>query len=252
MITIRPNTDSADHSSHTALGARDGPAAGGIGIRLSRLLVVLVFLAAPVAACGKSSGGPDDGVASVDRASDDSGSSDDDSGSGGDGDRPSNQEFEDAALEYTQCMRDHGVDMPDPEFDGEGNGGGMTMMLPEGADRDTVEAAEEECHPIMDEVAPDADEIDPEEQAEMQDQLLEVAQCMREKGHDMPDPEVDDNGRVTFGAAPGERGEGIEPDDEFQQDMEDCQEQAGMDLPQRRSESDGGGGGVATGGGGDA
>jgi hypothetical protein len=212
--------------------------------RLSTLLVVLVFLSAPLAACGKGGGGSSDGVASVDGASNDSGSSDDDS-SGGDGDRPSNEEFQDAALEYAQCMREHGVDMPDPEFED----GGMTMMLPDGADRDEVEAAEEECHPIMDEVAPDADEIDPEQQAEMQDQLLEVAECMREKGHDMPDPEVDENGRVTFGmgAQAGERGEG--PDEEFEQDMEDCQEQAGMDLPRGRRS---GGGGTQAGGGGDA
>jgi hypothetical protein len=213
--------------------------------RFSRLLVVLAFLAVPLAACGKD-GESADGVATVDGASNDSGSSDNDSGGGSDG-RASNEEFQDAALEYAQCMREHGIDMPDPEF--EGDGGGMTMMLPDGADRDEVEAAEEECRPIMEEVAPDADQIDPEQQAEMQDQLLEVAQCMREKGHDMPDPEVDENGRVTFGAAPGERGEGSEPDEEFQQDMEDCQEQAGMDLPRGRR---GPGGGVSTGGGGDA
>jgi hypothetical protein len=215
--------------------------------RFSRLLVVLVFLAAPVAACGKGGGGSDDGVASVDGASNDSGSSDDDSGSGN-GDRPSSQEFQDAALEYAQCMREHGVDMPDPEFDGDG--GGVLQRGPEDADREEMEAADEACHEIMDEVVPEGQTMDPEQQAEMQDQLLEVAQCMREKGHDMPDPEVDENGRVTFGAAPGERGEGTEPDEEFQRDMEDCQEDAGMDMPRRGNGS--GGGGVSVGDGGDA
>jgi hypothetical protein len=213
--------------------------------RFSTLLVVLVFLAAPVAACGKS-GGSDDGVASIDGASNDSGSSDDasgddsddDSGSGSDNPR-SNEEFQDAALEYAQCMREHGVDMPDPEFEGEG---GVLMQMPDGADRDEVEAAEEECRPIMDEVAPEPEDIDPEQQAEMQDQMIEVAQCMREKGHDVPDPEVDDQGRVTFGAGPGRGGEGTEPDEEFDQDMEDCQEDAGMDMPRGRRSSGGGGG----------
>jgi hypothetical protein len=211
--------------------------------RFSSLLVVLVFLAAPVAACGKS-GGSDDGVASVDGASNDSGSSDDDSGSGSDNPR-SNEEFQDAALEYAQCMREHGVDMPDPEFDGEG--GGVQMGLPQGEDQDTVEAADEACHEIMEEAVPEGRTIDPEEQAELQDQLLEVAQCMREKGHDMPDPEVDESGRVTFGAGPGEGGEGTEPDEEFEQDMEDCQEDAGMDMP---GGDDGDGGAVIGGGGG--
>jgi hypothetical protein len=218
--------------------------------RFSWVLVVLVFLAAPVAACGKS-GGSDDGVASVDGASDDGGSSDDDSGSGSGSDNPrSNEEFQDAALEYAQCMREHGVDMPDPEFEGEG---GVLMRMPEGADRDEVEAAQEECQPIMDEAVPEGEPMDPEEQAEMQDQLLEVAQCMRERGHDVPDPEVDENGRVTFGAGPGGGpgggGEAPEPDEEFDQDMEECQEEAGMEMPRSRR---GGGGGVSDGAGGDA
>jgi hypothetical protein len=209
--------------------------------RFSRLLVVLVFLAAPLAlaACGKD-GEPSDGVASVDGASNDGGSSDDDSSGGGDGDRPSDEEFQDAALEYAQCMREHGVDMPDPEFEGEG---GVLQRGPESVDQDEFEAADEECHDIMDEVAPDAGTIDPEQQAEMQDQLLEVAQCMREKGHDMPDPEVDENGRVQMrSGGPGARGEGSEPDEEFQQDMEDCQDQAGMDMPRGRRGNGAGGG----------
>jgi len=216
--------------------------------RSSRLLVVLVFLAAPVAACGKSGGGSDgDGVATVDGVSNDSGSSDDDTGSGrGSDGPPSNEEFQDAALEYAQCMRDHGIDMPDPEFSGEG---GVQMSMPEGADHDEVEAADEECHPIMEEAVPEGEAMDPEQQAEMQDQLLEVAQCMREQGYDMPDPEVDDSGRVTFGAGPGEGRRGAEPGEEFDQDMQDCQEQAGMDVPRGRR---GDGGGVSIGGGGGA
>jgi hypothetical protein len=212
--------------------------------RLSGLLVVLAVLA-PLAACGKSDGESADGVASVEGASNDSGSSGDDSGSGsGSEDPPSNEDFQDAALEYAECMREHGVDMPDPEFEGEG---GVRMQLPRGQDHDEIDAADAECQPIMEEAVPEGGPMDPERQAEMQDQLLEVAQCMREKGHDMPDPEVDDNGRVTFRAGgPGEA-RGTEPDEEFEQDMEDCQSEAGMDVPRGRR---GDGGGVSIGGGG--
>ena len=63
---------------------------------------------------------------------------------------------------------------------------------------------------------------------------------------------VDENGRVTFGAGPGEGGERSGPDEEFEQDMEDCQEQAGMDMPRGRRGGSGGGGGVTSDGGGDA
>jgi hypothetical protein len=205
------------------------------------LLAVALVLLVPLG-CGKD-GGDDQGVASIDGASNDGGSGDDDSGGGsGSGNPPSNEEFQDAALEYAQCMREHGIDMPDPEFD-ENGGGGVLMRRPEGADQDEMEAAEEECQPIMEEVAPEGGEIDPERQAEMQDRMVEVAQCMREKGHDMPDPEVDENGRVRFGGGPGGRGEGSEPDEEFEQDMEDCQEQAGMDMPGGQ-QTNGAGGGV--------
>ena len=42
-------------------------------------------------------------------------------------------------------------------------------------------------------------EIDPEQQAEMQEEMLEFAECMREHGIDMPDPVFGDDGRVEVG-----------------------------------------------------
>jgi len=41
------------------------------------------------------------------------------------------QKFKDQALEFARCMREHGIDMPDPQFQG---GGRMTQRLDEGAD----------------------------------------------------------------------------------------------------------------------
>src|SRR5919109_1855174 len=35
----------------------------------------------------------------------------------------------DAALAFAQCMRDHGVDMPDPQFSGDGQSGGFTFNV---------------------------------------------------------------------------------------------------------------------------
>ncbi len=48
---------------------------------------------------------------------------------------------EDAMLEYAQCMREHGIDMPDPEF----RGGGGSFPLPDNADSEEFEAAQEAC-----------------------------------------------------------------------------------------------------------
>jgi hypothetical protein len=41
------------------------------------------------------------------------------------------QKFKDQALEFARCMREHGIDMPDPQFQG---GGRMTQRLDEGID----------------------------------------------------------------------------------------------------------------------
>ena len=45
---------------------------------------------------------------------------------------------------------------------------------------------------------------DPERLAEMREQMLEFAQCMRDHGIDMPDPTFDENGRIKIDMAPGE------------------------------------------------
>ncbi len=65
----------------------------------------------------------------------------------------------------------------------------------------------------------------------MQDQLTAMAECMRARGHDMPDPQVADDGGVRITREPrrGRRGAGDgPPDEEFEQDMEECSEEAGM------------------------
>jgi hypothetical protein len=214
--------------------------------RVMTLLALVTALLLLFTACGKG-GDDDDGVASIDDDSSDQ--SDDDGGGGGNRNSPADEaEFQDAMLEYAQCMREHGVDMPDPEFDGEGGvmmgaGPGGEDGAPTDSEQQAFEAADEACKPILDEVMPDQD-LTPEQQAEMQDQFIEVAQCMREKGHDMPDPVVGDDGSVSIRAEAPEGG-GDEtgtkgpPSEEFQNDMQDCEEEAGVDRgPPGGSEND--------------
>jgi hypothetical protein len=117
-----------------------------------------------------------------------------------DGSTPSSTPMDpqEAALAYTECMREHGIDMPDPEFDE--NGGAMVQTVGEGsnpADQEELREAEEACSPIMENAVSEV-EIDPEQEAEMREQMLEYAQCMREHGIDMPDPEFTENGGVTL------------------------------------------------------
>ena len=196
--------------------------------RLSVTVAVLT-LAAAGAGCGRGGGGGDDDVASIDNASATTETTED---GGGGGNRPDSQEFQDAALAYAQCMRDHGIDVPDPTFTDDG--GGMTQRIPEGEDpeSDEFQAAEEECRSAMEDALPEPEQLSPEEQAERQDQLLEMAQCMRDKGYDMPDPEVNGDGGVQIqmrGGPGGPQGDGSGPDEQMQQDQEECNEQAGME-----------------------
>lgn len=198
---------------------------------MRRLAAVLV-LGGVLAGCG-GGGGDDDGVASIDEsaAADESDDQADEDTSGPGGGRIDESEMQDAMLEYAQCMRDNGIDMPDPEFNGEG---GVSLgMGPDGGidpESEEYQAADEECGSILEEARPDV-QLSPEEQAEMQDKLTAMAECMRARGHDMPDPQVADDGGVMIRSeAPGAGGgPGGPPDEEFEQDMEECSEEAGMD-----------------------
>jgi len=114
------------------------------------------------------------------------------------------QSFQDAMVSYSACMREHGVDMPDPTFDGNGasvimrsdaaTAAGSAAPLVGGPNDETFKAAAEACQPIMDAVEQNMPKPSPEEEAKMRDNALKFAQCMREHGVDMPDPTFDGNG----------------------------------------------------------
>jgi hypothetical protein len=165
-------------------------------------------MALVLAACGSSdnNGSGDDGVASLGTATTVAGEESPDT----------TVDPQQAMLDYTQCMRDNGIDMPDPEFSEDGNGA-IAITQSAGGDGDDkgfsidpesekFKAAQEECQPIMD-AAVGTMEVDPEQQAEMRQQLLDYAQCMRDQGIDFPDPTFSDNGMVTMGNGPGADGE---------------------------------------------
>ena len=110
---------------------------------------------------------------------------------------------QEAMLAFVDCMRDHGVDMPDPEFTADG---GVIMRADGGGDAPEqgmsggpgdpgFDEAQEACGSLIEGTVRD---IDPEQQAEIQAQALAFAQCMREHGVEMPDPRFDADGRVSI------------------------------------------------------
>lgn len=111
-------------------------------------------------------------------------------------------DFQQAMLDYAQCLRDNGIDVADPQFGADGRpqfGGGGTGRGPFGdVDRTSPEfqAAQEACSGLM---AGVQRQVDPEAEAERQAQLLVFAQCMRDEGIDFPDPQLGTGGGPRFG-----------------------------------------------------
>jgi hypothetical protein len=156
-------------------------------------------------ACGGGGSGDADDASSDDQ---------DDAGSGGD--------TEEELLDWVDCMRGQGVDVPDPEVDADGNLGFPDGIVTgdDGGDEGgaSIEDAQEVCGSIPEGVAGGSG---PEDQSEFEDTVLEFAQCMRDHGVDMPDPEFTDDGGVGF----GEPGAGPDQNDPaFQKAQEACQD----------------------------
>jgi|1185.fasta_scaffold675975_1 hypothetical protein len=107
----------------------------------------------------------------------------------------------DAMRKFAQCMRQNGVDMPDPSDDG----GAIEMRSsakPGGESQ--VQAAEAKCRHFQPNGGKPV-KLKPEDLARMR----AMAKCMREHGVDMPDP--DENGRITIKRKAGD-GPGMNPD----------------------------------------
>ena len=143
-------------------------------------------------------------------------------GKGGSGEQASKAEVEEAQLEFAQCMREHGVDVPDPT-----NGGGIVLKQSArggpgekdaGGSSPQIEAANEACEHLIKDVIP---EPSPGQREEMKEQLLEFAQCMREHGIDMPDPTFEGAGKVKM-SIKGPRG-GSPNDPLMKKAQEACQ-----------------------------
>jgi hypothetical protein len=103
-------------------------------IRMGLLLGLLLAVGVAVAACGGDGGGKSDGVASL----------------GGAGKATAttragaSSDLTQAALAYGRCMRQHGINLPDPEITAKG----IRQQPPTDVDRDDprLGAAEQACH----------------------------------------------------------------------------------------------------------
>jgi hypothetical protein len=122
------------------------------------------------------------------------------------------------ALKFSRCMRQHGVDMPDPKRVGNGgisisgpSGGPGKVRFKRGVADPKMKTAEAACQKYMN-FGGGGPAMDPAQQARMQDAFFAYARCMRGKGVNMPDPKVSSHGvEMKVQGGPGTVGSGTGP-----------------------------------------
>jgi hypothetical protein len=147
-------------------------------------------------------------------------------------------------LQFAKCMREHGIDMPDPTISddggvmvqiggpgGSGESGESGGALP---DPKEMEAAHKDCQHFLADATEGFEPPSEEDQKKMQEQALAFSKCMREHGIDIPDPQFSAEGggfNVSIGSPDGggsDDGPPIDFDsDEFEAASEACGREGG-------------------------
>lgn len=125
---------------------------------------------------------------------------------------PSEEDFLESMRKYAGCMRENGIDMPDPDP----NSGAMPAApaVRPGEENSKLAKADEECRSLLPNGG-EMGEISPEEL----DKMREQAKCLREHGIDVKDPTKENPGM----------GIPMEPDDEkFEKALEACGQAGGL------------------------
>ena len=141
----------------------------------------------------------------------------------------------DAPVKFSQCMRQHGIDFPDPQSNGNG---GFSLQIRPGSgpgrinpDDPKFKQAQDACKSYL----PNGGQMSPDQQAQFQQNALAFARCMRAHGINIPDPQ-------TSGGGVKIQGNGINFDDpKFQQAQQACSRYLGVPGSMRGSSSSTGG-----------
>ena len=106
---------------------------------------------------------------------------------------------EDITKRFTECIREHGLNVSDPEVSADGTVN--LRALKEDWANNTVGKVKsgeilDECLPLL-QGATFSEKESAEDQIELQDLLLEFAQCLRDDGHNVRDPIFSDDDRLS-------------------------------------------------------
>ena len=110
------------------------------------------------------------------------------------------------AVKFAQCMRQHGIDMPDPQVTNNGRDFSVQFRVGTGSNKPDdakMQAAQNGCKQFMPNGGRPPSAAD---QQRMLDQATKFAECMRSHGVDFPDPQVSSNGAVEIGGGPSNSG----------------------------------------------
>lgn len=179
---------------------------------MRRALTVLTVCAAAAGGGAVGCGSDDDGGGAA--------------GAGGPGDGGASRAAgaQDAALKFARCVREHGVDMPDPQVSEDG---GMVQIRPGGGgggagprpDDAGFRRAQQVCEQHL---RAGIREIPAEQREEMEDKMLALARCMRAEGIEFPDPQPGQGLRI-------DRRQADQPG--FAEAQRTCHEKVGLQLP---------------------
>ena len=104
--------------------------------------------------------------------------------------------FEEGVLNFAQCMREEGINFPDPTFDIDGNPQFDNVDV---ENDEEFEEAFTNCEDILRNALPEQFDLDPEVEAALVDASFEFSQCMREEGiSNFPDPTPGEFGFFAF------------------------------------------------------
>lgn len=161
---------------------------------MKRAVVAFAGLGLLLAACG--GGGSANAVASLENTA---------GGSAGTTVTTVAMSEEETMMAFTECLRDHGLEVEDPTVDADGN---VQLSRPQAladgqGDPEAFRAAFDACSDLLQGVTLGFGRRD---DTEFQDTLFEYAACMRDNGYDMPDPDFTSGGPGT--TAEGDAGDG--------------------------------------------
>ncbi|MEE8599614.1 hypothetical protein [Euzebya tangerina] len=189
-----------------------------------RRLALLVVAVLALAACGSDDSAEESSSADLATLDGSTASSDADQA---DATEPPTEE--EAALAFAACMRDQGIDFPDPRIDGEGQLDIDPQDLQGIGEQPGIQEAFQTCQSEVEGATFALGDVD---QTELTDQAVAVAQCLRDRGYDAEDPSI---GPPGAGGGGGGFSQIFGPDVDLQDpdvqtDVQACADEAGLTI----------------------